>query len=66
MHKGLKDDNDELKASCWLIFPVMQCFDMNETSPKLKHGLNTSDGWSVEEIVNEYFFHTVGQLSDTA
>lgn len=72
MHKGLKDDNDELKASCWLIFPAMQCFGMKETSLKLKHGQNASVGWSLEEIVN--FFppihtserHDVGKLSHTA
>lgn len=46
MHKSLKDDNDELKASFWLIFPATQCFDIKETSQKLKLDQNANHGWS--------------------
>lgn len=54
-HKSLKDDGDELKASFWLIFPATQCFDMRETSQKLKHDQDASHGSAWEEIVDEYF-----------
>lgn len=71
MHKSLKDDGDELKASFWLIFPATQCFDMRETSQKLKHDQDASHESAWEEIVDEYFSIqtsdscTVGLLSHT-
>lgn len=69
MHKSLKDDDDELKSSFWLIFPAMQCFDMRKTSQKLKHDQDASHESSWEEIVDEYFSlqtsdsYTVGLFS---
>lgn len=45
MHKSLKDDGDELKASLWLIYSATQRFDiMTEMSQELKHYQDASHG----------------------